>query len=58
MTLIRSKKTNPPPQTFVGLKMMDEIIIQIDAMAGPRQRAAFIRKAVAEKLARDERAAA
>lgn len=56
--MIRSKKTNPPPQTFVGLKMMDEIIIQIDAMAGPRQRAAFIRKAVAEKLARDERAAA
>lgn len=34
--------------------MVDEVINQIDDTAGHRQRAAFIRRAVAEKLARDE----
>lgn len=57
--MLRSKKPPQPPQTYIGLMLLDEVVEQVDRAAGYRQRAAFVRKAVAEKLARDaEREAA
>lgn len=57
--MLRSKKPPQPPQTYIGLMLLDEVVEQVDRAAGYRQRAAFVRKAVAEKLAREaEREAA